>query len=196
MSLHKRNNAIINHLSKALVVSSSGNNELNFVSLRANSIQLYQEHGRIIARNFDTPRMQKILETPSQKSFDSPLHENLSEILFANAPKNLKGNKLYVAYHSPFDVVEYNGKTSHWRVYFCETLAQKLDATIEYIRHDVDTSSDPNLSRSCEEAVEELEANFTIDIYLNNFAQKADLESYNQENWCFLVPLPPKVKIY
>lgn len=129
--------------------------------------------------------------------FKSTNHKNLSKIFFPNKVDNLHKFPTYAVFVDSYNVHAYNGAVMCKWTYFLEIIADKLNTTINHKEIKIDPNSDIGTTkRYIRSLVNYLIKNGTFDFYLNGFLGEGDLESYNYDEMCFLVPLPPIYSIW
>lgn len=187
-------NPVGHHLSKFLIVSSE-NKESHKMLKRfekiANFAVIYEENRKVIVKSLYGIKKLEIIKT-----FKSSHHKNLSKILYPEKMKNLEKFPLYVAYSvHGFTHVTLDGKLINIWTHFAEIVAEKLNATLTYVKIEVDKTSRGNLIVSEKKNFVKLSQERRLDFFVNaNF--KSELECYHTIDQCFLVPIPPEYSIY
>jgi hypothetical protein len=149
------------------------------------------ENRKVIVRNFYRTKKLTTFET-----FENSQHENLSEILFPDKAKNLHGLTLLIIQGLSDFVVNRQGKIqSQWNEYL-ETVAKKLNATLKFVTIEINEIDHLQWLYLMDAKVNMLQKSGKIDFLLNSMYNSYALESYNNLEICFLIPLPPKYSIY
>jgi hypothetical protein len=185
----------IHHLSKFLILTGNAQNDENIQESFKNILnfaQIYEENQRVILRSFYRTK-----NLTTFQIFESSQHENLSEILFPDKSKNLNKFPLYVAFAEDFSSVFENlgQPLSKW-MFFTRIVAEKLNATLQFVNIPVDLSNLVRFHQSYMGGFLKLIEIGEMDFLLNKPISIGYLESYNYLEFCFMVPLPPEYSIY
>jgi hypothetical protein len=155
-----------------------------------NLIHAYEENGEVIVKTLWVTMNQII-----SFHFKDLNVENISQVLFPDKTKDLYGISLYVAFVN-FDDALKVGDTVYGRwTYFIDIVAEKLNATATYIEIPFDMIKPENYIYHVISVFRQLYINGKAEFLINHAITKGNLESYSYEEYCFIVPLPPRYSI-
>lgn len=154
-----------------------------------NLIHIYQEDQRVITRIF-------YKNSTIISSFKNYRIKNISELLFPDKAQNLNRRSIYAAFYNFADAFVFNGKVFNKWTYFLEILAEKLNGTLNYEEITFNKESVEKYRHSILLELERLLNVNKFDFFINNHFRKSTLNSYSYEEFCFIVPFPPKYSIF
>ncbi len=184
----------INHLSKFLVVSTSLKNLENvmwpFIGKFPNSAAICEENQKITFRNVD---MRTKIQT--QGTFGKFEFQNLLEHIFPDKFSNLLGSPIYAAYNdNNFD----NALIIKQKSFFMELVAEKLNGTLKYNKIKIKEVNESLHEKGFHVFIPIIKAasERKLDFYLNGLRFYGGLQSYEYEEKCFWILVPPSYYIY
>ena len=156
-----------------------------------NFAHIHEENKEIILRSFYRTQQLTLF-----KAFKSSRQENLSQIIFPDKAKNLHGFPLYIAYSESSNTKLVEDKFVNKWLFYLNTVAEKLNATLKYREIKIDFRRDLNETitnsiLSIRILLKMNELDFLTDIQAGY-----DLNCYNYVELCISAPLPPKVQNY
>ena len=184
----------MSHLSKFLIICSKFEyaNKLPWnYEMLSNSAVIFEQDRKVNVMNFD--KRKKLFQTIILGN--SSIEQN--NYLFPDKVSDLMKSRIHVAYYPHRNIRKWKGKVKNKMVYFTEMVAEKLNATLKYVETDYKgIGVDKEFNSRTIETIRKYRKNEKLDIFLNGYGHFGDFQTYEFEDWCWIVPLPPKVSIY
>lgn len=156
-----------------------------------NLIRIYEENEKVFVRTFF-----KTKNLTTTCILNNSKVENISDLLFPDKAQHLYGLPINVVYFNFFDAFVVDGKVYNKWTYFVEIVAQKLNGTLNFREIILNKETVEKYSESLENQTNELIESDKLDFFINGVYTNSRLHSYNYQEYCFMVPLPPKYSIF
>lgn len=183
---------VLSQMAKFIFVSSTHEiaekNPLFYEKTLLNHAHIFIHNREVIAGVFNWHK-----KFVTYYSFDG--HFNVSKILFPDKTKNLEGSPLHVAFVNKLRSIWFNGKVYSKWTYFIEILAEKMNASLNFIEISNDQTSQKNYGSSTAGNLFKLYWKGNFDFFIESHRMHQLFQGYAFSEQCYVAPLPPKRSI-